>query len=235
MNDKFINKNKYKEIQISEIINVNTLKNEQNVSQYTGGKIIYNANNSVLRIKFTATDYYNPNNLNYFVKLDGLSKVWLDLGNSPNARLFNIPRGDYKLIFKAVDKNNPENIYFKTIDFRVNQIFYKQLWFIPGITLLSFLLIIFIIYTYRKILKTKFKLNQKEVIERELQDALNNQKEWNAMRSKFIALISHEYRIPLTAIQSSVDLLQLTFHKEVENKLERRTNYLNNIKTKFKD
>lgn len=189
----------------------------------------------MLRIKFTATDYYNPNNLNYFVKLDGLSKVWLDLGNSPNARLFNIPSGDYKLIFKAVDKKNPENIYFKTIDFRVNQIFYKQLWFIPGITLLSFLLIIFIIYTYRKILKTKFKLNQKEVIERELQDALNNQKEWNAMRSKFIALISHEYRIPLTAIQSSVDLLQLTFHKEVENKLERRTNYLNNIKTKFKD
>ena len=187
----------------------------------------------MLRIKFTATDYYNPNNLNYFVKLDGLSKVWLDLGNSPNARLFNIPRGDYKLIFKAVDKNNPENIYFKTIDFRVNQIFYKQLWFIPGITLLSFLLIIFIIYTYRKILKTKFKLNQKEVIERELQDALNNQKEWNAMRSKFIALISHEYRIPLTAIQSSVDLLQLTFHKEVENKLERRTNYLNNIKNQI--
>jgi ligand-binding sensor domain-containing protein len=38
VNDIFVNKNKYKEIQISEIINVNTLKNEQNVSQYTGVK-----------------------------------------------------------------------------------------------------------------------------------------------------------------------------------------------------
>lgn len=233
INEIVLKKNKTKEIQISEIITVYTLSKEQDARQYSGGKIIYNANNSLLRIKFSTTEYFNPNSLNYYVKLDGLSDTWIDLGNVPNARLFNIPRGEYKLIFKAVDKHNPENIYLKTVDFEVKQIFYKQLWFIPGITFLTVLLILLIIYTNRKVIETRFKLKQKMRIEKELQVALNKQKELNTMRSKFITLISHEYRTPLTAIQSSVDLLQLSINRNIDNKIERQTNYLNNIKNQI--
>lgn len=233
INEILIKKNKPKEIQIAEVITVNTLSREQEINQYTGGKIIYNASNSLLRIKFSATEYFNPSNLNYYVKLVGLSDAWIDVGNVPNARLFNIPRGEYKLIFKAIDKNNPENVFFKTVDFQVKQIFYKQLWFIPGITFLTVLLIILIIYTNRKVIETRFKLNQKVQIEKELQEALNKQKELNTMRSKFIALISHEYRTPLTAIQSSVDLLHLSINRNIEDKIERQSNYLNNIKNQI--
>lgn len=221
------------EIQISEIINVNTLNREQLSSLYDGTSLKYNANNNLMRIKFTTTDYFNSDEYNYYVKLDGLSNAWIDVGNIPNARLFNIPRGDYRLVFKAIDKNNTSNIYQKTINFHVSQVFYKQIWFIPGITLLTLLLIVLIFYTNRKIIQTRFKLNQKLIIEQELHEALNKQKELSNMRSRFVALISHEYRTPLTAIQSSVDLLQLTMNRNIEDKLERQTSYLNNIKNQI--
>lgn len=225
--------NKPKDIQISEIIIVNTINREQEIKLYEGGEINYNANNNLLRIKFSTNDYSNTNNLNYYAMLTGLSDAWIDLGNSPNARLFNIPRGNYTLVLKAVDKNNSENVFIKKVPLNVSQIFYKQIWFIPVISLSTILLTIFVFYTRRKVYETKEKLHQKLAVEKELQLALNKQKELNTMRSKFIALISHEYRTPLTAIQSSVDLMQLTINKEIENKKERQLNYLNNIKNQI--
>lgn len=233
INDFLIKKTKDREIEISEIITVNTRTGAQVVNYFPITKINYNSSNSLIRIKFTATDHYKPFDLNYQVKIVGLSDAWVDLGNNPNARFYNIPRGKYKLLFRATDKNNPYIVYEKTVDFYVKQIFYKQLWFIPGITFLAIILIIFIIYTYRKIIQTKLRLNQKLIIEQELNNALNKQKELNNMRSRFVALISHEYRTPLTAIQSSVDLLQLSINRNIEDKTERQTNYLNNIKNQI--
>lgn len=224
---------KTKEIQISEIIIVNTINREQDTKLFDGGDINYNANNKLLRIKFSANDYSNTHNLIYFARVVGLSNAWIDLGNLPNARLFNIPRGKYKLMLKAVDKNNSENVYYKTVNFNVSQIFYKQIWFIPTISLLTILLTIFVFYSRKKVFETKEMLKQKLAIEKELQNALNKQKELNTMRSRFIALISHEYRTPLTAIQSSVDLMQLTVNKEIQNKAERQTSYINNIKNQI--
>lgn len=222
-----------KEIQISEIIIVNTINREQEIKLYEGGDINYNANNKLLRIKFSANDYTNTHNLIYYARVIGLSNAWIDLGDLPNARLFNIPKGKYKLVLKAVDKNNSENVYYKTVNFNVSQIFYKQIWFIPAISLLTILLTVFVFYTRKKVFETREMLKQKLAIEKELQNALNKQKELNTMRSRFIALISHEYRTPLTAIQSSVDLMQLTINKEIQNKAERQTNYLNNIKNQI--
>jgi two-component system, sensor histidine kinase and response regulator len=42
----------------------------------------------------------------------------------------------------------------------------------------------------------------------QLQVALNQEKELSAMKSNFISVVSHEFRTPLTAIQSSTELLQ---------------------------
>lgn len=45
--------------------------------------------------------------------------------------------------------------------------------------------------------------------EEEILNALHKEKELNELKSKFVSMVSHEYRTPLTAIMSSVELLEL--------------------------
>jgi two-component system, sensor histidine kinase and response regulator len=47
-----------------------------------------------------------------------------------------------------------------------------------------------------------------ELKTQQLQVALDQEKELSAMKSNFISVVSHEFRTPLTAIQSSTELLQ---------------------------
>lgn len=52
------------------------------------------------------------------------------------------------------------------------------------------------------------ELARREGFEKELQESLDQEKELRLDTSRFISLISHDFRTPLTAIQSSTELLQ---------------------------
>ena len=65
----------------------------------------------------------------------------------------------------------------------------------------------------------------------ELEQALEKEKELGELKSRIIATISHEYRTPLTTIQSSADLLE-RYHQKLSE--EKRLTHLHRIQSSTK-
>lgn len=68
---------------------------------------------------------------------------------------------------------------------------------------------------------------RRQELQNELNIALQKEKELNQLKSKFISMVSHEYRTPLTTILSSAELIEL-FGPDMED--SEKLDYLNNIK-----
>lgn len=65
-------------------------------------------------------------------------------------------------------------------------------------------------------LATMEDITQSKRIEEELSKALETERELNQLKSRFITMVSHEYRTPLTTILSSAELLERYTHKFAE-------------------
>ncbi|GAA6623633.1 PAS domain S-box protein [Scytonema sp. NUACC26] len=61
-------------------------------------------------------------------------------------------------------------------------------------------------------------ITERKQLEEELKNALQKEKELNDLRSRFIAMTSHEFRTPLSTILSSAELLQHYRHKWTQEK-----------------
>lgn len=66
-------------------------------------------------------------------------------------------------------------------------------------------------------LKSK-KLEENEL---KLQTALEEEKEFNKLKSKFVSMASHEFRTPLTSVQSSADLIALHIQNKNFEKVDK--------------
>lgn len=83
------------------------------------------------------------------------------------------------------------------------------------------------------------EIREKELIQRELEDkqrqieaALEKEKELNELKSRFISTASHEFRTPLATILSSTNLID-KYHDP--DKKERRIKHINRIKSNVKN
>ena len=68
--------------------------------------------------------------------------------------------------------------------------------------------------------------------EEELHRALSKERELNELKSRFVSMMSHEFRTPLSAIQSSTELLQHYHHKLAE---ERQSEHFRRIRSAVKN
>lgn len=71
-------------------------------------------------------------------------------------------------------------------------------------------------------------LKRLEVKKLELEFALNKEKELGELKSRFVAMASHEFRTPLTAIQSAASLIEKYQSAEDQDKRERHTHRIKN-------
>jgi PAS domain S-box-containing protein len=83
-------------------------------------------------------------------------------------------------------------------------------------------------------------ITERKQLEEELKNALQKEKELNDLRSRFIAMTSHEFRTPLSTILSSAELLQHYRHKwtpekqlshlqRIQNAVHHMTEMLDNV------
>lgn len=71
-------------------------------------------------------------------------------------------------------------------------------------------------------------ITKRKQAERDIRDALEQQKELSELRSRFVTMASHDFRTPLTTILSSTELLEHYNHKFTE---EKKLNHLRRIRT----
>ena len=65
--------------------------------------------------------------------------------------------------------------------------------------------------------------------EKEMADALEKQKQLIELKSKFVTMTSHEFRTPLTTIQTNIELLMFQMETEPIEQQEKKSRFLNRI------
>ena len=76
--------------------------------------------------------------------------------------------------------------------------------------------------------KLKIEIAERERAESEIRKMLEKEKELNELKTRFVSMVSHEFRTPLTIIRSSAQILEKYKQKLDDNKQE---DYLNRITT----
>lgn len=84
------------------------------------------------------------------------------------------------------------------------------------------------------------EISKRRVAEEKIKDALQKEKELSELKTKFLSLVSHEFKTPLSGILTSATLAEKYIEKEQQDKREKhlgiirnKVHYLNNILNDF--
>ncbi len=83
----------------------------------------------------------------------------------------------------------------------------------------------------RSIICSVRDMTERKHMEQELRQALEQERELNELKSRFVSTVSHEFRTPLTSIMSSSQLLKLYIDRMNE---DRRVEHLDRIETQVR-
>jgi ligand-binding sensor domain-containing protein/signal transduction histidine kinase len=117
-------------------------------------------NRNYIRFQYTAIDYKNQQNLQYYYQLSGLDTTWINGGNLRSVIYQHLSPGNYNFNVKA--KNN-KGVWSKTATyvFTIKSPFYKTGWFIILIVLTIILVTGLIIYFAHRIQLQRILMTQK--------------------------------------------------------------------------
>lgn len=195
-------------------------------------------------IEFSALEYLNPDNINYYYMLEGIDNDWIDSKNNNFVHYINLAPGSYVFSVKAADKTGYFTNKIAKINFVIDTPIYKRSWFILLVIIIISVGTIFIIRVrimnvtaQNLLLEEQVNLKTKEIVEsnfqlqKEIDERIKAEADAeSASRSKsqFLANMSHEIRTPMNAIIGFTDLLS-SLVKE-----EKQSYYLNSIRSSGK-
>lgn len=152
-------------------------------------------------VGFTALHFVAPDKIKYKYMLEGFDNEW-NLVNSidPRANYTNIPPGDYRLKVLATNNDGVWTTQPSVLDIKIIPPFWKTIYAL-FIYLIIFIVLLVFFRRYSVIAVTKKNELMMEHFEQEKMEELVQ------MKLQFFTNISHEFRTPLTLIQSPLEKL----------------------------
>ncbi len=165
------------------------------------GEIVLKHNQNFFSISFTTLNYYNSHKCQFYYKLEGFSKSWVEAGDQRIAGFTNVPPGKYTLKIKATNEDGIYGPEIKELPIIIRRPYWKTI----GAYLVYMALAGLIIFLLIKFLQRRTQLRRQietDKLERAKLDEINQYK------LQFFTDIAHEFRTPLTLILAPAALLE---------------------------
>ena len=150
-------------------------------------------------LKYSITTYLPQSKTTALYKLEGASDVWMPLNENNSITFYDLPYGKYSLIVKVLHPNGA-NYKIHKMDIEVLPPFFLTIWAYILYTLLSGLIVFFIVKQYKHKIKLaeqiKYEQKHAEEVER-----------MTLYKLRFFTNISHEFRTPLSIIIGYVEMI----------------------------
>ena len=183
-------------------------------------------NQNFFSIAFSANDYIDGSNYNYFYQLSGWNEQWIDNGNRKNISFTNIAPQKYTLLVKYINRvtGYESDVYQLILD--IQPPWYKStlayvVYILLVLGLIGLMVFFFIRKNRKKRLKVLIKMRQRHQIE------------VHESKLRFFTNIAHEFCTPLTLIYGPCNrILSYTsdrFVKENTQVIQRNAERLNGL------
>jgi signal transduction histidine kinase len=161
-----------------------------------------------IQVRLTTNEYAHNESLSYYYRVDENAN-WISTNKIPIINLSYLPRGTEYIYVKVINDDDINSQSTIKIPVIIKTKIYKEWWFIPSILFVFITLLLLVLIQTNRVRNIKAKKVDKLKSEEILLQNLGKQKELNSLKTKFIRLVSHEYRTPLTGIATSLDLMDM--------------------------
>lgn len=160
---------------------------------------------SVITFEFASLNFTVSAKKQYAYRLVGFDKEWNYVGTTRTATYTNLNPGQYTFDVKGLNSEGKWTTRPRSLRLTIEPPYWLTWWF-KMIVIGVLLGLVFLGYRIRMraVLAQKLQL---EAIIAERTERLQQEQVLNKMKSQFVSTTSHEFRTPLTTIQSSVDLV----------------------------
>jgi signal transduction histidine kinase/ligand-binding sensor domain-containing protein/CheY-like chemotaxis protein/AraC-like DNA-binding protein len=154
-----------------------------------------------LSFEFVALNYETPEKNRYAYRLEGLDPEWIDAGNRRFARYTDLRPGTYTFRVKASNNDGVWNQTGATLRVIIHPPWWQTGW---AYGLYAVALVSLVLLARRQVVHRE-RLRNELTFERLTSEKLQ---EVDALKSRFFANLSHEFRTPLTLIRGTVEKLR---------------------------
>jgi len=163
------------------------------------------------KLEFSALSYHANQQFRYKYKIKEINNQWIHLEHENELAFHNLDPGKYSLDILAADEHGNWNTKPFSLTIIVKAHFWETSFFKYG-SLIFLILLIIAILSYRNALLKQQKIEIEKTVKRRTQElsVVNEElSKANETKDKFLKIISHDIKNPLSAAQSvSGDLLE---------------------------
>lgn len=152
-------------------------------------------------ISFTALDYINGDDINYYYRLDGYTDEWTNLGTDPSVTFTNLPPGNYTLRVKLQSDVVPTESSEFTLPIHLAAPWYATVWAYVAYVVLFLAAVGGVFLKSRAVYRRKRREMERSLVEQQ-------QAQLFADRTEFFTNITHELCSPLTMIQGLCNIMR---------------------------
>ena len=192
-----------------------------------------NPDHRSLELEYTAFNYRDPENVDFFYKLQNYDEEWIEAGKRRIAQYTNLPAGQYTFKVKARNKQGKWSPEAASVELKILPYFYETLYFKIGLALFV-LGLIYGIHRLRLKVSESYNKKLESLVQERTEDLIKEKnrtqkqvekiKTLEKNKSLFYSGLSHELRTPLTLVMGPLNDVLHGKHghvpKPIELKLE---------------